>query len=307
MLPLVERLKNKEVLICDGAMGTSVQAMGLEPGEAPEQWNISNSGAVKKVHKSFIGAGCDMIVTNTFGGNLIKLKKAGLENKFELLNRKAVEIAKDAAGDKDIYVIGDIGPTGEFIRPVGNCSEEEFFDTFFEQAEILAKSGVGAFIIETMSALDELKIAVTACKKAANLPVIATMTFNAGEKGYKTMMGVSIEHFVNEILVSECDVIGANCGCGSRQMVEIMAQMRKIAGKGTFLIAQPNAGMPKLINGKTVFNETAPDFAKAILELKKIGVNIIGGCCGTTPGHIREIVKIVKIPNHKSQIPNKFQ
>lgn len=275
-------------------MGTSVQAMGLEPGEAPEKWNISNPEAVKKVHKSFITAGCDMIVTNTFGGNLIKLKKAGLENKFEELNKKAVEIARDAALGKDIYVLGDIGPTGEFLKPVGNYNDEEFFDAFFKQAEILAKSGVDAFIIETMSALDELKVAISACKKAANLPLIVSMTFTATDRGYRTMMGVSVEQAVKEMLASKCDVIGANCGCGSKQMVEIMSQMRKIAGKSAFLITQPNAGMPRLISGKTVFDETALDFAKAIAGLVDLKVNIIGGCCGTTPEHIKQIKKALK-------------
>lgn len=292
MLPLIEKLKNKEILICDGAMGTSLHAAGLEPGDLPESWNISNPGAVKKIHDSFIAAGSDMIATNTFGANPIKLKKAGLENKLEELNKKAVEIAKSAAG-KNIYVLGEIGPTGEFLQPVGNCSEQEFREAFSKQAKILANSGVDAFIIETISALDELKTAVSACK-AFGLPVIASMTFNHTQKGYRTMAGVTVEAAVKEMALLNCDCFGANCGCGSKQIVEIMQDMRKIAGKNAFLIAQPNAGMPKLVAGKTIFDESAADFYASVKELVKIGVNIIGGCCGTTPEHIRQIAKAVK-------------
>ena len=292
MLPLVERLKNNEILISDGAMGTSLHAAGLEPGDLPESWNISNPDAVRKIHEGFIAAGSDMVATNTFGANLIKLKKAGLENKFEELNKKAVGIARKAAG-KNVYVLGDIGPTGEFLKPAGNCSEQEFYEVFSKQAKILASSGVDAFTIETISALDELKPAILACK-ALGLPVIASMTFNVTKKGYRTMAGISIDALVKEMISLKCDCFGANCGCGSRQMVEIMGEMRKTAGKNAFLIAQPNAGMPRLAEGETIFDESAADFYSSVKELMKIGVNIIGGCCGTTPEHIRQIKKAVK-------------
>jgi len=295
MISFIERLNKGEILVCDGAMGTSLQLLGLEPGQAPEEWNIAHQQEVGRVHKSFIDAGCDMIVTNTFGASPIKLKKAGLEDRFEEINRNGVKIALGAGlKPAPTYVLGDIGPTGEFLKPLGDYEEKDFCDAFMKQAKILAAAGANAFIIETMSGLDELKLAVSACKKAASLPIIASMTFTATDKGYRTMMGVSIQQAVKEMLDMECDVIGANCGCGSKQMVEIMRQMRKIAGKEVFLIAQPNAGMPKLVGGNTVFSETPDDFAKSVAELRKIGVNIIGGCCGTTPEHIKEIVKIVK-------------
>ena len=294
MIIFMDRLKKGEILICDGAMGTSLQAAGLGIGEAPEEWNISKPEVVKKVHKSFIDVGSDMIATNTFGANPIKLKKAGLGDKFKEINAAAVKIAKEAA-DSKAFVLGDIGPTGEFLKPAGALSEKEFYSAFFDQADILAKSGVDTFIIETMSALDELKIAVSACRKAApGIPIIATMTFNKGNKGYRTITGVSVEEAAKELIGFKCDVIGANCGCGSVQMAEIAALMRKAAGKEAFLIAQPNAGMPKLINNETVFDESLDDFAKAIPDFIKSGVNIIGGCCGITPEHIRKIVEIVR-------------
>jgi len=337
MISLIDRLKKGEILICDGAMGTSLQALGLEAGQAPEEWNILNPEKVKKVHKSFIDAGCDMIITNTFGANPVKLKRAGLEEKFVDINTAAVKIAKEAAKNV-VYVLGDIGPTGEFLKPIGNYNEEDFYAAFSAQAKMLAGSGVDAFIIETMSALDESRIAVSACK-AIGLPVIASMTFNKTEKGYRTMTGISVEQAAVEFLKLNCDCFGANCGCGSRQMVEIMKEFRKTlkevrhceesracpaklqrsreAGRrsnlldgreiasppagarnddfgNVFLIAQPNAGMPKLVKDKTVFDETPADFAKSVRDLVDLGVNIIGGCCGTVPEHIKEIAKIIK-------------
>lgn len=297
MKNFIDRLKSGETLICDGGMGTSLQVAGLETGKVPEEWNISNPGAVLNVHKSFIDAGSDMIITNTFGANLIKLNRAGLQDKFLEINIAAVALAKEAAGNS-AYVLGDIGPTGDFLRPLGVYEYQDFYDAFFKQAVILCKGGIDGFIIETMSSLDELKAAISACRAAAGLPVIANMTFMAGEKGYRTMMGISIDQAVNEMLAEKCSVVGANCGCGSQQMVEIMKQMKdmlkKRAAKNIFLIAQPNAGMPKLVNNKTVFTESTADFTKAVKELVKLRVNIIGGCCGTTPEHIKEIVRIVK-------------
>ncbi len=303
---IIERLSSGEILVCDGAMGTSLQALGAGGCKAPEELNILNPDIVGSVHKGFIDAGSDMIITNTFGANPIKLDKAGLGSKFEKINKEAIAIAKKASSGQ-AYVLADIGPTGEFLKPLGQHEEEDFFSAFFKQAAILGKARPDAFIIETMSSLDELRLAVSACRKAARggIPVIANMTFTLGEKGFRTMMGATIEQFVSQMQEAGCDVIGANCGCGSQQMVEIIRQMKeKIAkfdkenpkthiGKKVFLIAQPNAGMPKLIDGETVFTETPADFAKAAAGLIKLGVNIIGGCCGTKPEHIREIVKII--------------
>jgi 5-methyltetrahydrofolate--homocysteine methyltransferase len=289
MKNIIDDLKKGKILVADGAMGTSLDAAGLEPGSASEVWNILNSSAVSKVHKGFIAAGCDMIITNTFGANTIKLKRSHLDSKCEEINKAAVKIAKDAAGDS-VYVLGDIGPTGGLLKPIGIYDEKQFYDSYFKQAAILYKAGVGAFIIETMGCLDELKMAVSACKAAGKLPVIASMYFSATSKGYRTMMGASPGQATERMLALKCEVIGANCGAGSGQIVEIMAEMREAAGKDALLIAQPNAGLPKLVDGKAVYDETPEQFAKAAVELKKLGVNIIGGCCGTTPEHIKAIV-----------------
>jgi len=302
MKDMIDKLKSGKIMVCDGGMGTSLQAMGLELGQAPEEWNISNPIAVKNIHKNFIEAGCNMITTNTFGANRIKLKKVGLEENTNDYNAAGVMLARQAAGDS-VYVLGDIGPTGEFLKPVGNYSREEFNEVFFEQAKVLVSSGIDAFIIETMSSLDELEIVINACRKAAPIPIIATMTFAKGKKDYRTMAGVSIKDAVENMVLFGCDVIGANCGCGTEQMIQIISQMRgvlkEIKREGVFLIAQPNAGMPKLIGGKTIFMETPQDFAAAVPKLIEAGANIIGGCCGTTPEHIRGIAKIVKITNAK--------
>jgi len=297
MKKFTDALKSNKILVCDGGMGTALQENGLKPGKAPEECNIAKPALVGKIHKSFIAAGCNMIITNTFGANPIKLKKAGLESKFLRINSAGAKIAKKAAGNS-VYVLGDIGPTGDFLKPLGAYEEKDFSDAFLKQAEILHKNGADAFIIETMTSLEEIRLAVSACKKAADIPIIASMTFASGAKGYRTMMGVAIEDFAREMAVLKCDCIGANCGCGAKQMVEIMGQiksaLKNIGAKDIFLIAQPNAGMPKLVNGETVFDESPSDFALVLPDLVKLGANIIGGCCGTTPEHIREIVKIVK-------------
>ena len=292
MEDFLKKLKN-EVLVCDGAMGTMLQENGLSPGESPEMWNITHKKVVQSIHREYLDAGCNILITNTFGGNLFKLRKMGLEDNVHEANIAGAHLAKDVAGDK-AYVLGDIGPTGEFMEPLGELKYEDFYNVFKEQVLALRSGGVDGIIIETMSALEEIRAAVLAVKENTDLPVVAAMTFQITDSGFRTMMGVDVRKVTISLKDIGCDVIGSNCGCGIREMVRVIKEIRRCSGTGSYLIAEPNAGMPRLVDGKTVFDESPKDMAAFVPELLKEGVKIIGGCCGTTPAHIREIVRAVK-------------
>ena len=292
MEDFLKKLKN-EVLVCDGAMGTMLQENGLSPGESPEMWNITHKKVVQSIHREYLDAGCNILITNTFGGNLFKLRKMGLEDNVHEANIAGAHLAKDVAGDK-AYVLGDIGPTGEFMEPLGELKYEDFYNVFKEQVLALRSGGVDGIIIETMSALEEIRAAVLAVKENTDLPVVAAMTFQVTDSGFRTMMGVDVRKVTISLKDIGCDVIGSNCGCGIREMVRVIKEIRRCSGTGSYLIAEPNAGMPRLVDGKTVFDESPKDMAAFVPELLKEGVKIIGGCCGTTPAHIREIVRAVK-------------
>jgi len=288
----LKKLKN-EVLVCDGAMGTMLQDNGLPPGECPEMWNITHKKVVQSIHKAYLDAGCNIILTNTFGGNFFKLRKMGLEDNIHEVNIAGAELAKEVVRDR-AYVLGDMGPTGEFMEPVGELKYEDFYNAFKEQVLALRAGGVDGIIIETMSSLDEIRAAVLSVKENTDLPVVAAMTFQTTDSGFRTMMGVDVRKSATSLKDMGCDVIGSNCGCGIKEMVGVIKEIHRWSGLNTYLIAEPNAGMPKLVDGKTVFDESPQDMASLVPELLKEGVRIIGGCCGTTPAHIREIVKIIR-------------
>ncbi|MDW7674479.1 MAG: homocysteine S-methyltransferase family protein [Bacillota bacterium] len=283
-----DALKEQKYLIFDGAMGTILQTKGLAPGIAPEEWNLENSEAIYQVHKSYVDSGVDIIETNTFGGNTIKLAMHGLGDKLYEVNYQGAQIAKKASMGK-AYVAGNIGPSGKLIKPLGDVSEEELYDAFKSQALALATGGVDLFNVETMSCLTEAKIALQAIKENTNLPVIAMMSF---ESGRKTMMGIGPAVAVQELEALGVDVIGANCGLGPKEMLPIIEEMLKIASVP--VMAQPNAGLPKLVGTKTVFDQTPVAFANYAKEFLELGVKIFGGCCGTTPAHMAAVVKLVK-------------
>jgi 5-methyltetrahydrofolate--homocysteine methyltransferase len=291
MQNMIERL-NEEVLVCDGAMGTMLIAKGMPDGDCPDYWGIKNHKILFGIHKEYINAGADIIITNTFGANWLKLKRYRLQKKVKQINKAAVDIAKEAAGD-NIYVLGDIGPTGEYIRPAGDIEPEEMVSVFTEQAKILEELGVDAVILETFSDMEELKNAILAVKENTKLPVIASMTFQRlSGKGFRTTSGISIPQLVNDSLLAGADIIGANCTVTGIDMADIVSEIRAL---GTaFIIAQPNAGMPRLEKGKTVYDETPESFGRYAKIILGKGANIIGGCCGTTPAHIRMIKKVIE-------------
>ncbi len=287
MQNLINSLKQRGILVSDGAWGTFLHEMGLKAGECPELWNIDHPEKVLQIARDYVNAGADMIETNSFGASRLKLASFSLQSRARVINRRAAQISKEAAGEKSL-VLGSIGPTGKILI-MGDTSPEELYDVFGEQALALAEGGADALIIETMSDLEEACIAVKAAKEASSLEVICTMTFSKTIDGeYRTMMGVSPVDMVPALISAGAEIIGANCGNGMEDMIALVSEIRGINGQIPILV-HANAGMPVYSNGKTIYNETPADMASHVLKLVDAGVNIIGGCCGTTPAHIAAI------------------
>jgi len=278
------RLKERGILLSDGAWGTQLAQAGLEPGAATELWNVTHAEAVGKVARSYVEAGADIILTNTFGGSRLKLERVGLADRVAELNRRGTEISKRAAAGRAL-VFPSIGPTGEFMAPLGTRGQEEFIDVFAEQMAACAEAGADGFCIETMSALEEALAALKAARQVSSLPVVVSMTYARGVKGFATMMGVTPDRAAAELDKAGADIIGSNCGNGIANMVEVAAILRSKTLKPLWIKA--NAGMPTLVASKTVFPETAAQMAARVADLMEAGANIIGGCCGTSPDHIR--------------------
>lgn len=293
MKSLMERIKQGEILISDGAMGTFLQAKGLKPGECPESWCVSHPEVVKGIAEAYVAAGSDIVETNSFGGSRYKLKAYGLADKVGDFNRAAARLAKQAIEGRG-YVAASIGPTGQILEEEGGeARAEDFYEAFMEQAVALAEGGADALCIETMASLREAEEAIRAAKEHTQLPVISTFTFEAKAHGCRTMMGATPERAAKEAVAAGADIIGANCGNGIVIMIEITRQMRAAAPHTPILI-HANAGMPVLEGGKTVYKET-PDFmASYVKEIIDAGANIIGGCCGTTPEHIAALARVVR-------------
>jgi 5-methyltetrahydrofolate--homocysteine methyltransferase len=288
---ILDKLKQNKILLSDGAWGTFLQAKGLIPGECPELWNVTRRKDVLDIAESYLLAGSDIIETNSFGGSIFKLSQYGLGERVSELNLAAAEISREAAG-KEKHVAGSIGPTGKMLL-MGDVTEDELYIAFREQATALEKGGADIIIIETMSAVDEAAIAVKAARENTKCTVIITMTFSKTPKGeFRTMMGVSPEEMVSSMKDAGAHIIGSNCGNGIEDMTGIVKAIR-VADNMIPVMIQANAGIPELIDGKTVFRESPGMMALFVPELIKAGANIIGGCCGTTPEHIREIGRIL--------------
>ncbi|MBS3820971.1 MAG: methionine synthase [Planctomycetes bacterium] len=276
-------LEAKGLLVSDGAWGTMLQAKGMTSDDCPEEWNLSHAEDVQAVASAYAEAGSDIILTNTFGGSLLKLAKMGHGEKVVDYNRAGAANSLAAAGDA--IVAGSVGPTGEFIEPLGEMTAAEMEAVFSEQIGAMLDAGLRAICVETMSAIEEAACAVRAAKHLdATVDVITTFTFNASPKGFKTMMGVGPEQVVATMGEAGADVLGSNCGNGIEQMVDIAKAFREHTDMP--LLIHANAGVPELIGGKTVFRQSPEDMAARVGELVAAGANIVGGCCGTTPMHI---------------------
>ncbi|MHB9132253.1 MAG: homocysteine S-methyltransferase family protein [Armatimonadota bacterium] len=293
MKSLLERIAQGEILISDGAMGTFLQAKGLQPGECPEAWCISHPDVVKFIAEAYINAGADIVETNSFGGTSYKLKEFGLADKVAEFNKAATAVAKEAMDGKG-YVAAAVGPTGQIVEDEGgDVTEEDLYNAFKEQVVALAAGGADAFCIETMSSVTEAVQAIKAAKENTDLPIICTFTFAPGAQGFRTMMGVTPERAAQAAVEAGADIIGANCGNGIANMIEITATMRA-AAPSTPILIHANAGMPVFEDGETVFKETPEQMAARVQELIAAGANIIGGCCGTNPDHISAMASAAK-------------
>lgn len=290
MLSLSALLSQHTCLVADGAWGTELSKLGLGIGEVPETWNALHPNAVMGIARGYRQAGAQIVLTNTFGANRLKLTKAGLGDETAALNQSGAELSRTAVGDEAL-VFGSIGPTGEFMRPLGLISEQEMIACFAEQVRALVSGGVDGFVIETMSDLGEATAALRAVRENSDLPAVVSMTFEQGPAGYATMMGVKPEQAAKGLSSAGADVIGANCGSGVDVMVGVIRQM---AGSANLpLWAKPNAGLPALVEGRTVFQETPAEFVAHLPALLDAGARIIGGCCGTTPEHIRAMAAVI--------------
>ena len=292
MRSILKALENGKILVSDGAWGTFLHALGLGVGECPEIWNITHRDKVLSIAKSYIDAGSDMILTNSFGAHPVRLEHYGLQDRAFELNEAAAAISREAAGD-DHFVLGSIGPSSAILM-MGEIPEEKVYDGFRIQVEGLKKGGADAVCIETMSAVDEACLAIRAAKEFTDLEVVCTFTYDKTVHGYyRTMMGVSPEEMVSAVKEAGADIIGANCGVGFDQMIEVVQAIREV-DKTTPVLVHANAGIPVIRNNKTVFPETPEMMRVKVKDLVKAGANIIGGCCGTTPEHITGFVREIK-------------
>ena len=278
-------LSRRGHLLFDGAWGTTLQSTSLEAGDTPERLNLTAPQEVAKIAQSYIDAGSDMIITNSFGASRLKLSNYGLDKEVRIINAEAARISKSVAKDTHL-VFGSVGPTGRFVEPIGDVTVDEMTQVFQEQIEALISGGVDGILVETMTDLTEAECAVKAARRVYDGPVACTFSFDCLPIGFRTMMGVGPEQFVDRMTNAGADIIGANCGSlDPEQMVELVASLRRLTDLP--IVARPNAGVPKLVDGATVFLEPPEAFGKAALELVEAGASVVGGCCGTTPDHIR--------------------
>lgn len=287
MTPLLERLRAGDILVADGAMGTMLFQRGLQPGQCPESMNLAHPGMLEEIASQYLLAGADIVQTNTFGGSPLKLSSYGLDAQTEQINRSAVACVRSAV-DGRAYVSGSCGPSGEMLKPYGSVDEETLSRSFARQLSALIDAGVDLVCVETMTDLREASLAIKAARSVSpSIPVMATMTFDKIPRGYYTIMGVSLEQAAEGLAAAGADIIGSNCGHGIDTMIEIARQMRRISDKP--IVIQSNAGLPVQQDNEVVYPESPAYFADRAAELIDAGVSIIGGCCGTTPAHIRAI------------------
>jgi 5-methyltetrahydrofolate--homocysteine methyltransferase len=274
-------LNKKELILLDGAMGTQLAERGAAMGG---QSTISHPDQVLAIHKDYAQCGCHILITNTFAMNRVYIETHKVDIDVRTVNVTGVQLAKQAVGP-DQYILGDIGSTGKLLEPYGNLTESAAYDAFAEQVALLAEDGVDGFAIETMIDLKEALLALRACKEVSALPVLVTMAFTTPKNGGRTIMGNTAQECTQALAEAGAQAVGANCGdIDPCQMAEIVSAMR--SGTDLPLLAKPNAGRPRMVDHKTVFDMSPPEFVQGIMECIRAGAHMVGGCCGTSPEHI---------------------
>jgi 5-methyltetrahydrofolate--homocysteine methyltransferase len=297
-IDLSQRLHTGVFFFIDGAMGTQLMAEGVPPGSCYDAVNLKSPEIVERIHRRYFDAGCDAVLTNSFGANAVALARHGLSGNAVEINRAAGEIARRAAGP-DRYVLGDIGPCGDFLEPVGSLKPDALRAAFAEQARGLVAGGVDGIIIETMTALDEMTLAVEATRSVCRLPILCSFSYDPAPEGFRTMMGLTPKSIVQDLLKLKgmgLAAVGFNCGTltmdGYVSLTERLAGLLK--GTGIALLAEPNAGRPELIDGRAVYRLSPDEYAAAIVQIYKAGATILGGCCGTSPAHIAAMINAIR-------------
>ena len=286
---LEQRLSEGSVLL-DGAMGSLLMDMGLHSGQPPEEWTIKYPERIGKVHQSYHEAGSDILQTNTFGASYYRLKECGIAEHHDLVNQKAVEICRKYGGDS--LVSGDIGPSGLLLEPLGPATLGELENAFYRQAVVLEKAGVDLFSIETMIDIEEALLAVKAIRNISEKPIIANMTYSQTGKGYYTVMGNSLAECTQKFLDAGADIIGTNCNLDSADLHELAEELLSLTT--TPISIKPNAGQP-VLNGDTVsYGQSAEEFVEGMMKIHQLGIQILGGCCGTTPEYINQLADQLK-------------
>ena len=290
-MTLTERIGSRKILILDGATGSELIARGLVAGECPELWNISHPEIIKAISLSYFTAGSDCVLTNTFGGSLLKLKAYNLDSQAYELNfwgaRNAISVKPEGK-----FVVGSIGPSGLMLEPFGDITSQEMTESFVVQVKAMADAGVDGFMLETFTDLEEIQCAINAVKGYSDLPFFASMTFSNTPDGHRTMMGVSVKDFVEAMLEANALLVGSNCGNGILKMVDLAKEFRGVSTTVNLLL-KANAGEPHLHDGAICYSESPEMFASNLTELLAASPSAVGGCCGTNPEHIRKIKQVI--------------
>lgn len=282
------KLMNSGIILLDGATGTNLQKRGMPVGVCPEEWILNHREILIDLQKEYVESGSNILYAPTFSGNRIKLEEYGLADKIEYMNRELVRLSKEAAGGK-AYVAGDLTMTGEQLYPLGTLTFEELVDIYKEQISYMLMEGVDLFVVETMMSLSECRAALLAVKEICDLPVMISLTF---AEDLRTLYGTDPATAIIVLQSMGADAVGVNCSTGPEQMADIVALMKKVATVP--IIAKPNAGLPQLHGDETVFDMGADEFASGVKHLVECGASIVGGCCGTTPDHIKALNDILK-------------
>ncbi len=291
MTNFFERLKQEKVLVSDGAIGSLLFEKGLNPGDCPERFNLGRPEILTEIAQAYVQAGAYIIQTNTFGASPLKLSDYNLDDKTEEINQKAVEIVKQVVDSKAL-VSGSVGPTGKMLLPYGDIEPAAMKDNYKKQISILIESGVDLLCIETMTDINEAVITVESAREiSSDIPIIATMTFDVIPQGCVTIMGNRVPEVCDKLEEAGANVIGSNCGNGTKNMIPIAKEF--IANSQLPVIIQSNAGIPTIMDDQIIYQETPEEFADFTKILIDLGVSIIGGCCGTTPDHIKAIRQTV--------------